>query len=277
MPKYGPIVPLWRRKARARRLARRAATVPTVPLKTANVSKAISSRSFGGTFGRVPGSDQRVPWGRFLTSTPVPLRDVALCVFAGGGTMATTNASSNFTGGPPVTLYLNSIYHCDGSNNVDGFGMFQGRFRFAKVHAVEIEFEFFTPNIAGVAAPSVIAGLLLRGIGETQTFAGGAISSTSGYLLPALHTGLVPEDGSSSFKVRKTIPICDLAGPTRLQFMNDFWNTKTTITSGSESIPTVWVSMEASVARRDAGAAATVSYQYRLTYHTQFFGRLNDA
>lgn len=266
MPRYGPFVSKFRRQMRAagyelpdrrsrRRFARKAAAPKTGSFRT-------------GTMTAVQTSDQKIPWARFLLRAPCPVKTFRQCTFSLGGQLTTT-ATTAF--GAPQSFYINSIYHCDGTNNVDGFAFLQKMYRYFKVHAIDVELEFSDPS-----GDDVYVCALIRGQGETLTLAGASTTVTTGYAFPNLHMAHLPTSGSRMCRWNKHIPIADVYGWTKTQYANEMYWTQGVLTSGSEAIPQSFCSMEIAAGLREAATAATCNFQVRLTYHVQLMGRLAD-
>lgn len=205
------------------------------------------------------------PWGRYLSSDPVPPMRFTKNTFTTNGTVTTVSGSTLFSASP-VTLKLNAVYHVDGSTNSDGYTLMSNFYWKYKVYAVEIE---ISVNEGGAAY--MMAGALVTGPGETNHIDTMTVQSLSENPLGVCK--FLPDTGRREVIFRQYFNIADIMGETQQAFMNDLGTTYGTC-SFIGATPDQYCLLEVGVASSNStGSADTAKYQIKLVQHVKWYDR----
>lgn len=238
-------------------------------VKTGVRNTRILSKYTGTTHKARRNIDNR-NWGRFLLYNPLPPIMWREMTFSRSGSLSTVGSSALFSA-TPQSFYLNSVYHCDGSNNADGYTMMVTQYRRFKVVSVDLYVEFFSPS-----GENVYGGAWVKGPDSGTDIS--ALEVRTATDLPSCAVAPVPDSGSQKCEFKATFNIADIIGVTKQQFMYD-WN-YSAVSGGSASkvnvIPDVKCIVDLGVATGNASAQQTCSYRIKLVYKTQWFGRAEN-
>jgi hypothetical protein len=205
------------------------------------------------------------PWGRYLSSDPVPPIKFTKNTFSTNGTVTTVSGSTLFSAAP-VLLKLNTVYHVDGSTNSDGYTLMSNFYWKFKVYAVEIEISI---NEGGAAY--MMAGALVTGPGETNGIDTMTVQSLSENPLGVCK--FLPDTGRREVLIRHMFNIADIMGETRSAFMNDLGTTYGTCSFIGAS-PDQSCLLQVGVASSNStGSADTAKYQIKLVQHVKWYDR----
>lgn len=224
------------------------------------IQNKISYRAAGRT-GTMPKKYASLSMPRYLSNDPYPQIRFIHMTFNKSFSVSTVASDTLYSATSP-TFYLNSIYHCDGTSNVEGYPSVAAQYWDYKVHHCDLEVTFTNNN-----TPYLFGAVYIRGPAETTDLS--TLNITNAGEQPMIQQNLIPQSGNQKWTFRKSFNVGDTFGWTHEQFRTEVTNSA----AAMGGAPATFSQAQIGVATQNSGSSQSALVDIRLVYYVQLYNR----